>query len=160
LGGGRLSISSLEQAIAPGARILLDSTALIAHLKGDEAASPLATHVIDQLVESGRNEAIISMVSAMEVIVRPLSKGPEKFDHAKDFLRFHRNFQLKPIDFDVAVDAATFRVNYGMATPDALIIATGQTHQVAHLIANDKRWKTKLSGIAARMNVIYLGDYI
>jgi predicted nucleic acid-binding protein len=160
LDGRRLSIASLERVIAPGDRILLDSTTLIAHLKGDEPASFLATHVVDQMVEAGRNQAVISMVSAMEVTVRPLSKGPEKFAHARDFLRFHHNFRLEPIDFDVAVDAATFRVNHGMATPDALIVATGQVHQVAHLVSNDKRWKTRLSGTASRMNVVYLGDHI
>jgi hypothetical protein len=71
-----LSRASLERSLPDGDRILIDSSAMIAHLNGGEPASPAATHLIDEMVRSGRNPALVSTVTAMEILVRPLRRSP------------------------------------------------------------------------------------
>lgn len=59
---------SIEQAIPEGHRVLLDTAALIAYLDGSEKANPVATHVMDDFVKTGRNQAVISMITVMELM--------------------------------------------------------------------------------------------
>ena len=57
-----MSEPSLAQALPAGHRILIDSSVLIAYLNRTEQVWPVAAHVIDGFVRSGRNEALVSMV--------------------------------------------------------------------------------------------------
>ena len=59
----------LERAIPPGERILLDTTCLAAYLDTTEVVHPVAGHVLDAFVASGRNPAVVAMVTVMEIIV-------------------------------------------------------------------------------------------
>jgi hypothetical protein len=70
-----VSLASLERSVPPGERILLDTTTLIAYLNRGEQVSPIARHIVEEWVEVGRNGAIVSMVTVMEVLVRPLCIG-------------------------------------------------------------------------------------
>ena len=51
----------LEQ-IAAGDQLLIDTSAVIAYLKGDEAASAASTVVLEELVATGRNPAVVSAI--------------------------------------------------------------------------------------------------
>jgi predicted nucleic acid-binding protein len=139
---------------------LLDSTVLIAHLDGSEAVSRAATHLIDGLIRKGRNAAVVSMVSVMEVLVGPLRRARPEHLHVLDFLTRHPNLQAQPIDLVVAQEAAGLRALFGLATPDALVVATGVVAQVAHLVTNDERWKKRLRQLPARVKVVYLADHL
>ncbi len=154
--------ASLERAIPVGDRLLLDSSCLISHLDGSEATSPLAIHVIDALVRSGRNPATVAMVSVMETLVRPRKRTLEEYEHVLDFLKHHPNLKPQPIDLAVAQEAATMRAAFGFSTPDALVIATGVVCQVARLVTCDETWKTKLAGhrMSRRIRVVHLPDHL
>jgi hypothetical protein len=76
----------LEQALPAGGRILLDSSTLVAYLDGGELVSPIATHVVDQLVSPGRNRALVSMVTVMELLVKPRQREIQGYQHLLDFL--------------------------------------------------------------------------
>lgn len=103
-----MSVSTLEHALPPGDRVLLDASALIAYLNGGETTTPLVTHVIDELVRTGRNPALVSMVTVMELLVRPLRLGPgEHYRHAVDFLTRFPNLRCLEIDIAVAQEAAS-----------------------------------------------------
>ena len=151
-----MSLQSLQGAIKARVRILLDSTCLIAHLDGGEPASPVATHVIDEMVRRGRNEAIVSMVSVMEVLVRPLQRSLPEYEHALDFLTRFPNLHTKPIDLPVAQEAAGVRATQRLKPPDSLVIATAIVHQVGVLVTNDDRWKRITDD---RLQVVYLEDH-
>jgi predicted nucleic acid-binding protein len=152
---------SLERAIPPGDRILLDAAALIAYLDGGEPVSPLAKHVIDGFVASGRNQAIVSTVTAMEVLVRPLRLGPgEHYQHVIDFLSRFPNLRPASVDLAVAQEAASLRAAFRFAAPDALVIATGIVNQVGHLVTNDADWPRKLAPLAGRVQVCYLSAHL
>ena len=54
-----MSLSSLLEAIAEGDRVLLDTTALAAYLDATDATHPVARHVVNELVATGRNPAVV-----------------------------------------------------------------------------------------------------
>jgi predicted nucleic acid-binding protein len=152
--------SGLLRDIPEGDRLLLDTTTLIAYLNGNELISPLAATIVDEFVHAGRNEAVVSMVTVMEILVRPLRRGPGVYRHAVDFLK---NFpHLRPIEIDltIAQEAANLRATYSLSAPDALIVGTGLATQVGHLVTNDAAWKTKLRPLARRISVCYLRDHL
>jgi len=150
----------LDQAIPPGDRVLLDSTVLLAYFNGNEPISPLSIQILDDFVRRGRNEAVVSMVTVMEILIRPLRQSTGTYRHVIDFLR---NFpHLRPVDIDlvVAQEAASLRAIYNFAPPDALIIGSGIVTQVGHLVTNDSAWRTRLRPISARIRVCCLSDYL
>ena len=130
-----MSRASLVEAIPASDRLLLDASVLIAYLDGGERASTLAIQVIDDFVRSGRNSGIVSMISVMEVLVRPLRLGaPEPYRHVMDFFASFPNLRPLAVDLVVAQEAASLRATYAFSPPDALTIATGIVAQVGHLV--------------------------
>lgn len=155
-----MSRRSLERAIPAGDRLLLDTTALAAYLDATEATHPVARHILDELVASGRNPAVVSMVTVMELLVRPLRAAPGGHRTVLDFLRHHPGLDAVPLDLQMAQEAASLRATHGFKPPDALVIATGIATQVAHLVTNDHKWEPKLRPIRARIRVVQLDKYL
>lgn len=151
-------MTTLLDRLEPGHRILVDSSVLAAYLDGGEGASPVAVELLDDLVRSGRNPAVVSMVSVMETLIRPLRRLPGAFDTVLAFYREFPHLRAVPVDLDVAAEAATLRVAFGLAAPDALIAATGLAAGVAHLVTNDRAWVTRLAPVRERADVVVLGD--
>ena len=152
--------STLERAIPEGDRILLDTTALAAYLDASESTHPVARHILDELVASGRNPAVVSMITAMEILVRPLRMTPPGHHTVLSFIRNQPHLTAVPIDLQVAQDAAFLRAAHRMSPPDALIVGTGLASQVGHLITNDADWTPKLKALAARIRVCTLSDHL
>jgi hypothetical protein len=86
-----MTAASLEQAIPEGERLLLDTTALAAYLDATEATHELARHIIDGMVGPGRNPAIVSMITVMEILVRPLRSTPHGHHTILAFIRGQPN---------------------------------------------------------------------
>lgn len=155
-----MTIASLEQALPEGDRLLLDTTALAAYLDATEATHDLARHVIDTLVGPGRNPAIVSMITVMEILVRPLRATPHGHHTILAFIRGQPNLTAVPVDLQVAQDAASLRAAQRFSPPDALIVGTGFAAQVGHLVTNDGDWARKLRGLESRIHVCTLSDHI
>jgi predicted nucleic acid-binding protein len=154
--------ASLEAALPPGDLLLLDTTVIVSHFKGTEAASPVATHVVDQVVAGSRNPAIVSTLTAMELLVPPIREQ----DHVlyRQVIFFLLNtFDLNLADADLAVarEAAWLRATYNFKSPDALIMGTGRALHAQHLVTNDAEWKRKL-GIASSLGITicHLEDHL
>ncbi len=155
-----MSLANLEQDIHVGDTILLDSSVLIAYLNGREPTSPVATHIIDEFLKRGRNEAIISMVTVMEVIVQPFRVSTSTGRHALNFLTRTTNLLPQPIDVQVAHQAALLRAAYNFKTPDALVIATGFVHGADVLATNDHRWNALQQPSDMRVSVCFLDRHL
>jgi predicted nucleic acid-binding protein len=154
-------LASLEDTVPEGDRLLLDSTTLIAYLDGGEIASPIAKHIIDEWVQPGRNPGIVSVVSVMELLVRPMRTGvPAAYRHIIDFLTRFPHLSVAVADLAVAQEAAALRASHGFRAPDALIIASGLLNQVSHLVTNDQDWKNRLEPVAQRVRVCYLTNHL
>lgn len=152
--------SALNRALPAGDRILLDTTALAAYLDASEATHPVVRHIVDDFVASGRNPAIVSMVSVMEILVRPLRNAPPGHHTVLAFLRHHPNFEAIPLDLQMAQEAASLRATHRLSPPDALVISTGIASQVAQLVTNDHAWAKKLAAIHDRIGVVTVDRFL
>lgn len=155
-----MSLASLETAVPAGDRILLDTTALAAYLDAGEATHPVTRHILEGWVATGRNPAVISMITVMELLVRPLRATPPGHHTVLAFLRNHPNLDAVPVDLQVAQDAAFLRAAHRMAPPDALVVGTALAAQVGHLVTNDHDWATKLAPLTSRLRVVILSGYL
>ncbi len=153
-------MSVLSDRLPAGDRILLDSSVLAAYFDGGERTSALAAELIDEHVRSGRNPAVVSMVSVMETLIRPLRRLPAGHVTVLSFFREMPNLAAAPVDLDVAAEAATLRVAFGLAAPDALIAATGFAAGVAYLVTNDRAWRARLEPLRGRAAVLILADLV
>lgn len=149
-----MSEASLLKAISPGDRLLLDTTILAAYLDASDATHPVARYVLDHLVAPGKNPAVASMITVMEILVRPLRAMPPGHHTVLAFLRSHANLDCVPVDLQVAQEAAHLRAAQRFAPPDALIVGTGLAAQVRHLVTNDHNWVSKLASQRARIGVV------
>ena len=156
-----MSLITLQHAIPPAASILVDSSVLIAYFNRHEATSRMAAHIVHEFVRTGRNGTIVSMITAMEVLVHPLLRGPgQVYQDTLDFLSTFPHLQAVPVDLAVAREAAVLRGRFRFAAPDALIIATGMVHEARHLLTNDAAWSTKLAPIGSRIEVCHLASHL
>lgn len=152
--------AGLEEAIPAGDRILLDTTLIAAYLDASEATNVGAQLIVDEFVGSGRNEAVVSMITMMEILVRPLRASPAGHHTVLSFVRHHPNLEAVPLDLQMAQEAASLRAAHRLSPPDALIIGTGLACQVGHLVTNDRDWSAKLRPIRDRIKVLTIGDFL
>lgn len=155
-----MSLASLEEAISDGDSLLLDASALIGYLNGGEAVTPVAAHVVDSFVRGGRNHAVVSAVTVMELLVRPLRQTPPQHHLVLDFLRRFPNLRVVDVTLDVALAAASLRADHALRTPDALTIATGVLASVDQVVTNDRRWDRVLSPVPESPRVCYLASHL
>lgn len=155
-----MSRASLARALREGDRLLLDTTVLAAYLDTGDASHPVAKYLLDDLVASGRNPSIISMVTVMEILVRPLRATPPRHDTVLQFLRYAPSLSAVPLDLHMAQEAASLRASHRLAPPDALIVGSGLACQVAVLVTNDHAWVPKLRAIQARVRVCLLDSHL
>lgn len=137
--------SLLEALDSPGP-IVIDTSVLIAYLDGGEAFSPAATILLDQLVAGGSHPATVSAVTVTECMVRPYRASSSAVVTAATFLGHFPNLRVRPIDHEVAMEAARVRALTGLRTPDALVIATALVEGIATLVTGDGQWERAISG--------------
>lgn len=150
----------LARAVEAGARLLLDTTCLGAYLDASEAVHPIARFILDEWVAGGRNEAVVSMVTMMEILVRPLRESPPGHHTVMAFVTHHPNLAAVPFDLQMAQEAASLRAAHRLKPPDAMVIATGLAAQVGYLVTNDRAWAPRLRSIEERVRVITLADHL
>lgn len=128
--------------------MLLDSSVLIAYLGPPRATSPVATTILEEFVRGGRNQAVISSVTAMELWVCGMTAPAAELEAIDEFIQHFPNLSVGPVDLATAHRAAALRAQNGMRTPDALIVATALVRQVRRIVTNDHDWAGRLRGIA------------
>jgi len=152
--------AELERDIPANSLILIDTTLLAAYLDATEATHGVARLVMSRLVATGRNRAIVSMVTVMELLVRPLRQSPPGTFAVLDFLRNHPNLAVPNLDLQMAQEAARLRAENRLRPPDALVVGTGIACQVSHLVTNDRAWEAKLASVSPRLKVVVIDRYV
>lgn len=132
--------------------MLLDTNVLIAYLEDGQAISKSARLLVDDWIHGGRNEAIVSMISVMELLVGPSRAGHDDSPY-QEFLNYYPHLTLHDVTFDIARKAAQLRAKTSATTPDALIVATGIVARVDYLITNDSAWTSFVD------NALILSEY-
>jgi predicted nucleic acid-binding protein len=147
------SIASIGQ----GESLVLDTSVVIAYLNGQEAASGQASVILDEMVGTGRNPAVISAITVGELLVRPLRLGPLP-STIKTFLLGFPGLAIRSADFLIAAEAARIRASTGNSLPDALIAATATLTSSPWLITADRVLHDRLRGHRWNTEVVVIGE--
>lgn len=155
-----MSSVTLDRALGNTDRVLLDSSTLIAFHDPAESTHTLATHLLRRIeVESDPLCGYFSVVSATEILVRPLRTSQPKFTFMHRFLTGFPNLTPLDVDMQVATQAATLRAARGLKTPDALIVATALLAGCQAIVTNDQAWKGRLSALFGEFTWVYLAEH-
>jgi len=139
--------------------IVIDSSAVIAYLRGDEVVSAAAQELFDRIVASGRNPAIISSITVGEVLVGALRRHGRVPEGYKAFLLDFPGLETRSADFLVAAEAADIRAHTGLSLADALVAATATVTSSPWLITNDAVMAGRLGRLSWETTVLVLSDF-
>jgi predicted nucleic acid-binding protein len=123
-----------------------------------ERVSPY-TKWLDPVFESlynGEREAVISVITESEVLVRPLRQGDGPAVERATVLFAEASISLLNVDREIAIKAARLRADLNLKLPDALIIATSIVTGCDAIVGNDKRCSTRVTEIP----YIYLDEVV
>jgi predicted nucleic acid-binding protein len=156
-----VSLAALEAAIPAGETILLDTSAILAYLSGSERASAIAAVLIDELVGTGRNPAVVSAISVCEVLVRPNRAGsPSAVRLVDDFVTHFPNLRVEPVTIEIARMGARIRAATVAPAPDALILATAVDRSASVAVGNDAGWPAVVERAGLPLKVVVLGSLV
>ena len=145
----------LSQILKLHALIGLDSCVFVYHLESHPRYSEL-TAPLFQWIELGKLRAVTSVLSLMEINVRPLALGRQAIaDEYEILLSRFPNLSIRDIDRRVARQAAELRAKYRLRPPDALQIATTLGAGASAFVTND----ASLARISSEIAIIIL-EYI
>ena len=152
--------ADFDAALGGAERVLVDSSTLIAFHSPTERAHPLAEHLLRRIASDGDPlRGYYSVVSAVELLVRPIRTSQERFTFMHTFLTEFPHLTVLPMDVTVAVQAATLRATMGIALPDAVVVASGLLAGCEAIVTNDERWKRRGESLFRQFRWLYLEDY-
>jgi predicted nucleic acid-binding protein len=153
--------ADLDAALGGSRRALVDSSTLIAFHEGQEEAHPLARHLLHRIeVDGDPLGGYYSVVSAAELLVRPIRAGAGEVGFMHAFLTSFPNLTVLPVDLTVAVQAATIRATTGLRLPDAIVVASGLLAGCEAIVTNDEQWHRRLAPHFRQFRWIYLRSYL
>ena len=121
--------------------IALDTALFIYHFEDNRDYRHLTSRIL-QAVSQGQCRAVVSELTLLELLVRPLKlELQDVADEYEALLSHFPNLELVPLSRQVVLKAAAIRAQYGVRTPDALILATAIINDAALVITNDIQWK-------------------
>jgi len=149
--------STLAAELKKWKRVGLDSSILIYHLEDMEPYANL-TEVIFAAIAEGSIRAVLSTISATELLVQPFAEGQkDRIAAFEQFLFSLLNTDLIPTSYPIAKEAARLRSKFRIRTPDALLLATSLIGKADAFVTNDARLRDlKAEGIA----ILVLDDYV
>lgn len=155
-----MTVADLGRALGDAARVLLDTSALIAFHTPSEADHPLARYVLARIGdEADPLRGYYSYLSAAELFIRPIRTSDARFRFMHNFLLEFPNPTDLPMDLVVAVQTATLRATMNLSVVDAAVIATGMLAGCEAMVTNDGRWKRRGEPRFPQFRWIYLDDY-
>ena len=155
-----MTIAQLDAALGASQRALLDSSTLIAYHAAGERAHSLARHVLTRISqESDPLAGYYSMLTAADLLVRPIRAGAAALGFLHDFLTQFPNLHGLPMDLHVAQQAATLRATAGLRLPDAIVVASGLLAACETIVTNDETWQRRLAPLFRQFRWIYLGAF-
>jgi len=148
---GRLGKRLAEHAI-----VGLDTVIFIYHLETRPRYQPLTQELLAG-IEVGRQTAITSTVTVMELTVRPWQVGRPAVAREYEALLVHfPHLTLAGVTRDVARRAAQLRARYRLRPADALQVATALVHGATAFVTNDRR----LARLSPVLDIIVLDDFV
>ncbi len=145
----------LRERLGGHAVIGLDTCIFIYHLEAHPRYQPLTQELLAG-VQAGRQTAIASTVTVMELTVRPWQVDRPAVAREYEALLVHfPHLTLADVTRDVARRAAQLRARYRLRPVDALQVATTLVHGATAFVTNDRR----LTRLAPVLDIIILDDF-
>ncbi len=145
---------SLLKSLARHKLVGIDTSPFIYHLEKNPRFSGLTTRLFEE-VEKGGVKAVTSVLTLMEVLVKPKEKGDRQaVEDYRFVLKTFPNLALKLVDESCAEQASDLRAAYGVKPPDALQVGTALSSHATGFVTNDARLKR-----IREIDVIVLNDY-
>ena len=117
----------------------VDSMVFIYHVECHPSYVPL-TRILFKRIETGKNRAVSSMLSLMEVLMGPYRKGRNDLAVLyRGLLTEYPHLFLSPLNRGTAELAAAIRAHHDLSTPDSIQIATALEQGATAFITNDKQ---------------------
>ena len=120
----------------------IDTMVFIYHLE-DHPDYVDTTEYIFKLIESAKYAAVTSVITLIEILVKPMREGngAAAMDY-RDLLLSFPNLKMVNVDVKISETASYLRAKYGIKTPDAIQIATVICQGSKSFITNDESLKT------------------
>jgi predicted nucleic acid-binding protein len=132
-----VNTADLDAALGDAHRAYIDTSACIAYLSTAELAYATARHLFQRVADPvDPLTGYISIVSAAEMLVRPIRAGDHRLSLVTTFLREYPNLHMLDATLDVGLQAANIR---------------------ALTVTNDERWSRRLGPLFPQFTWIYLG---
>ncbi len=132
---------SFLKSLARHKLVGIDTSPFIYHLQKNPEYSNLTVRLFEE-VEKGSLKAVTSVLTLMEVLVKPKQAGDRQaVEDYRFVLKTFPNLALKPIDEACAERASDLRATYGVKAPDALQVATALSSRASGFVTNDERLK-------------------
>lgn len=147
-------MGDLGQRIAGYALVGLDTSIWIYHLEANPRYSLLTSRIL-AAIQSGHPRAILSVLTIMELNVRPYRLGkPGVAAYYEAMLTHFPNTQLVDVNPTIARHAAQLRATHNLRPADSIHVATSLVSGATAWITNDHEMR-RLSAI---LDVILLDD--
>ncbi len=131
-------MGTLQDRLTGHTRLGLDTSVFIYHLEQHPRYAAL-THALLSEIESGRRTACTSVVTLMELTVRPWQlEQPDIARRYEIALARFPNLTLADVTRDIARQAAQLRAAYRLRPADALQAATALVGGATLLVTNDR----------------------
>jgi predicted nucleic acid-binding protein len=145
----------LRERLADHAVIGLDTAIFIYQLENHPRYRPLTQELLGG-IQAGRQTAVTSTVTVMELTVRPWQIGRPAVAREYEALLVHfPHLTLADVTRDVARRAAQLRARYRLRPADALQVATALVHGATAFVTNDRQ----LTRLAPVLDIIILDDF-
>lgn len=138
---------NLKKVLQGHKKIALDTNVFIYVFEG----SALAEHLRDSVfipLESGELQAVTSVLTVAEILVKPKSLSRE--DICQEYITLlasYPNLEVVPFTLDLAVRSAAVRAKYSIRTPDAIQLATALEHNATLFLTNDLRLPRRVENL-------------
>ncbi len=119
-------------------RIGLDTNVFIYFLEDHPRYGTWCASLLD-LIERGRNPAVTSTVTLLELLVQPYrDQKDELVQKIFALTSTYPKLEWVPVTMNLADRAAELRARYRLSTPDTIQLATAITHKAARFYGNDR----------------------
>ena len=136
-----MSVPVLEKFLRRHRRVGLDSNLLIYFIEAHASYGTLAQKVFES-IEAGRNIAVCSTLSLLEVLVQPYrTKNDQIVNRFYGLLTTYPHMNWVNLSIEVADLGARLRAEYELKTPDAVLLATALHSHATGFIGNDSKLK-------------------
>lgn len=147
---------SLLDDVPGSAKVGLDSAPLIYWIEKHPLYYPILLPFFECRFEQGLSEAITSVVSFAEVLVKPLAMArADLVERYKDFFARTKYFHISTITSRIGERAAELRARLGIRLPDAFQIAASLEMGATHFITNDHALRK-----VTELRILVLNDYL